>query len=218
MPYVGRWPEEALTEIFHPRERTAEKQTLFTWLFFGGLLGDREMDRRWSNRLYRSPRVARALGRAAGSETVGPRIASAMAPRRPYLFCCQWDGFDIDAARERGQKALRDAGGGPLGLQGVREIIATTTNVDSEAALWRRLLDPVAETEPGRWQFADGPAIRLVAGDSEAIAALVWEVSSLNAAASFLDNAGMLGQASDGELRIDPTSIHGLDVRLIEAS
>ena len=217
VPYVGTWPRSASTELFHPEDQTAGKQPLWTWIFLGGFLGDATMARRWSNPIYGNRLAAWAIGRGAGNPSLGPRLAAGMAPRRAYPFFCQWEAFDIEASREQAAGELRHRGGGPLGLVGVREIIAATVDLERETPLWRKLLEPAPETEPGRWELGGGPGVRLVAGEADGVEALVCNVSSLERAASFLRASDMLGVSSTAEARIAPEALGGLDIRLVEA-
>lgn len=218
IPYVGRWPESASTVLFHPHDSRPEKATLWTWIFLGDFLGDRAQARRWSNPLFRSRRVASLIGRAAGSDRLGPRLAARMGPRRPYPFCCQWDAFDIEAFRQRAADELRHRAGGPLGLVGVREIVASVSDLSREIGLWRGLLDPAPEVEAGHWKLGDGPAVRLVEGEADAVEAMVWEVASLARAVAFLGEKRLLVSSTDSGARIAPAALHGLDVRLVEAA
>jgi hypothetical protein len=77
----------ASTELFHPRDPTQGRSRLWTWIFVGGFFGDQAAAKRFSNPVYRFPGVASLIGRAAGSDRVGPRIAldraqDALAGRR----------------------------------------------------------------------------------------------------------------------------------------
>ncbi len=68
----------------------------------------------------------------------------------------------------------------------------------------------------GAWELGDGPAIRVVPDREDQIQALVWEVASLDHARRFLEKEAMLGVATDAQLTIRPSAMHGLEIRLVE--
>ena len=181
IPYVGDFPPDAETEIFHRTSRG--RDLLWTWILLGGFFGDRVQARQFSSRAFKSHRLARLLGKVSGTRWAGAALNSAMVPRRPYPFFCEWNSFDIAASRERARQELQRREGGPLGVQRVREIVLGAKEVDTETERWRTLLEPTPMTN-GRWELGDGPAIRLVPDYEDHIQALVWEVTSLIGPAS----------------------------------
>ncbi|MBA3805531.1 MAG: hypothetical protein H0X14_07460 [Acidobacteria bacterium] len=112
--------------------------------------------------------------------------------------------------------ALRARGGGALGVEDMQEVVASVRDFALANELWRRFLAPVEPVAPGLWRIADGPAVRIVPGEVNAIQTLVWKVSSRARAAKFLSERGMLGSVSENQLMIDRAKIYGLDVRLVE--
>jgi len=62
----------------------------------------------------------------------------------------------------------------------------------------------------------DGPAVRLVKSDANAIQTLTLKVASLERAETFLREKGMLGAVAENQITIDPSKLEGLDVRLVE--
>ena len=105
---------------------------------------------------------------------------------------------------------------GALGCRSVREIVAGVKDFEDVQTRWRKFLGADAEIAHGVWEIADGPSVRLVSSHENRIQSLVVKVSSLKKAETFLSEQGMLGASTDGELRIAPEKIYGLDVRLVE--
>jgi hypothetical protein len=111
---------------------------------------------------------------------------------------------------------LRDAGGGRLGLESVKEIVAGVRDLDAARSLWSRLYATTAEAAPNVWHTGDDPAVRLERSERDSIQALVLKVSSLERAETFLRESGMLGSVGEDHIQIDPSQLEGLDVRLVQ--
>lgn len=127
-----------------------------------------------------------------------------------------WSEFeDHDDKRAADLARLREAGGGAVGLESVKEIVAGVSDLDATGALWRRLYAPAGEVGDGVFRTGDDPAVRLVGSDRNSIQTLVLKVSSLERAETFLRESGMLGSAASDHLKIDPSKLEGLDVRLV---
>lgn len=127
-----------------------------------------------------------------------------------------WSEFkDHDEKRAADLARLRDNGGGAIGLESVREIVAAVRDFDAARELWRRLYAPRAEAAPGVFEDGAGPAVRLVRAEADSIRTLVLEVSSLARAETSLRESGMLGTVTDDEITIAPSKLEGLDVRLV---
>jgi hypothetical protein len=121
-----------------------------------------------------------------------------------------------DEKRAADLAALKERSGGPLGVESMQEVIAGVRDEARANQLWRKFLAPAEPIDSGLWRIADGPSVRLVAAEENAIQAMVWKVSSLARAAEFLRERGMLGVVSDDQLTVDRAKIYGLDVRLVE--
>ncbi|MGH2955338.1 MAG: hypothetical protein ACRDK9_15230 [Solirubrobacterales bacterium] len=219
VPYRGEWPAGAETDLFR-RVADDRLDPLWTWIFLGGFFGDRALKRQYSSVVFTSrigAHLARGMGRVSASRILGGAFNSAMAPRRPYPFFCEWNAFDIADARRRAGEELRRHDGGPLGVRGVSEIVVGARDHPGEERRWQELLDPVKPKAERRWELGDGPAIRLVDDTENHIRTLVWEVASLERAMRFLREEGMLGPTDEASVRIAPEVIGGLDIRLAEA-
>lgn len=128
-----------------------------------------------------------------------------------------WAEFEShDEKRGHDLEVLRERGGGPTGLESVREIIAGVSKLAEARALWRRFAAPFGETAPGLWPVGDGPAVRLVEAQRNAIKALVLKVKGLERAKTFLREKGMLGVVKQDEITIAPGAVQGLDIRLVQ--
>jgi hypothetical protein len=127
-----------------------------------------------------------------------------------------WSEFkDHDHKRAADLARLRAAGGGAVGLESVKEIVAGVCDLDAARARWNKLYAPAAEAAPDVWQTGDDPAVRLQRSEKNSIQTLVLKVSSLERAETFLRESGMLGSVGEDHIQIDPSKLEGLDVRLV---
>jgi hypothetical protein len=127
-----------------------------------------------------------------------------------------WSDFkNHDEKRAADAAALRAQRGGALGLESVREIVASVKDFRKANVNWQKLFAPLQGVTPGLWEIMDGPAVRLVPGERDAIRGLVFKVSDLERAETFLRGKGMLGSTSGNQIRIDPGKIHGLQIELV---
>ncbi|MGI8785011.1 MAG: hypothetical protein ACR2L2_15340 [Acidobacteriota bacterium] len=143
--------------------------------------------------------------------TVGLRTLS----RGLSAFLCEYN-FDVEARRQVHRQELEKRDGGPIGLESVDEIILGTPDLDDAIARWQKVLDPLTPAAAGFWRIGNGPAIRLIQSDKNAILALVLKVKSLERAKSFLAANNLLGEHSDKHLGFDRSKVQGLDIRLVE--
>jgi catechol 2,3-dioxygenase-like lactoylglutathione lyase family enzyme len=122
---------------------------------------------------------------------------------------------NVEQRRERLRRQLAESGGGPLGVEAVKEVIVGVSDLEAARGLWQRLLAPTPLSSPGTWQVGDGPAIRLLQARKNASHGLVIIVASLPRAKAFLRDKGLLGTESDEEATIEPSKIHGLNIRVV---
>lgn len=128
-----------------------------------------------------------------------------------------WSEFKNHEEKRAADKARLDSQkGGALGCETVLEIVAGVKDLEDVQTRWRKFLGAEAEVAPGVWEIADGPSVHLVSSPENRIKTLVVKVSSLRNAETFLSEKGMLGDSKNGELRIAPEKVFGLDVRLVE--
>jgi hypothetical protein len=135
-----------------------------------------------------------------------------------HIFLSEYSpGYvNVDERRARLRSQLNKAGGGPLGVIDVKEVIIGAVDVNGARQLWQRLLDPTPSTGSNTWQIGDGPAVRLVAAKQNQAQALVIRVASLERAKAFLRDKQLLGEEAAGQVSIDPSKVGGLDLRLVE--
>jgi hypothetical protein len=128
-----------------------------------------------------------------------------------------WSDFkNHDEKRAFDAEALRARRGGALGLESVLEIVVHVKDFDRVNENWKKLFAPLEQRERGLWEIADGPAVRLLQGERDAIQGLVLKVSDLERAKTFLREKGMLDSNTTGDkVRINPEKIYGLDIRLV---
>ena len=122
---------------------------------------------------------------------------------------------NVDQRREVLRKQLVENGGGPLGVEAVKEVIVGVTDLEAARGLWQRLLDPTPLSGPSTWQLGDGPAIRLVQARENTTERLVIAVASLPRAKTFLREKGLLGSDLETEATIEPSKIYGLNVTVV---
>jgi hypothetical protein len=194
---------------------------LWTTMMLGGLMGDELLARRFA-REARAPRATRVLSRAGAAvatriRPVGDLLAPLTLAPTPWPFLCEWHRQDPARGREVVRDLLAEAGGGALGVVGVREIVLGVADLERERSRWDTLLAPLHADEQCRWAFGDGPAIRAEQSADGPWQRLTLDVSSLAGASAALEERGMLGAASGDEVRVDPGRLAGLDLRLREA-
>lgn len=122
---------------------------------------------------------------------------------------------NVEERRERLRRQLAESGGGPLGVEAVKEVIVGVSDLETAKGLWQRLLDPTPLSGFNTWQVGDGPAIRLLQAKENAPHGLVITVASLPRAKAFLREKGLLGAASEEQATIEPSKIYGLDIRVV---
>lgn len=134
------------------------------------------------------------------------------------IFFCEYNAafYDTTQGRLKRQAELHAHLGGPLGLEGVQEIIVGAKDFETAQQNWQQLFAPIAPLHPGLWQIGDGPAIRLVPHIQDGLLRLIWKVASLERARAFLNKQGMLGISTEQQLSLAPIKMFGLDIRLVE--
>lgn len=122
---------------------------------------------------------------------------------------------NVERRRERLRRQLAESGGGPLGVEAVKELIVGVTDLEAARGLWQKLLDPTPLSSSSTWQVGDGPAIRLLQAAENTTHGLVISVASLPRAKAFLREKGLLGADSEEEATIDPSKIQGLNISVV---
>jgi hypothetical protein len=109
-------------------------------------------------------------------------------------FFCQYHFFDVDRVRAELNGKLRQAGGGPLGIERVAEIVLEVGDAALGRSAWAALLGAPQTRDQATWQLGGGPALRIVEGSEDKVTVRI-QVSSLEKARAFLkaDGAGEIG-------------------------
>jgi len=188
----------------------------WTLVVICGFLGDRKLARLASRT---PPAVARwntrMLVRFWGKQ-VADRMLQ-LITQTPQVFLVEFHPqirAAVDPDRMRG--LLDDAGGGRIGLTGVRELVIGVPDIEREIERWQALLEPAPALGAGHWQLPSGPAIRLESSPGLS-QRLICEVKDIDAAAAFLREQDLLGNSTDGEVQIAPAALADLDLRLVPA-
>ena len=207
------------------RGTDGSRAKLWSNVVLGGLLG-RDLLLDATIALSRLPGAARMSDAGAGGWF--NRLQLDLLMRRNLVFLVEfyyenfgerpfWSEFGSHDQKRAGDLArLRERGGGALGLERVREVVAAVRDFRKAREMWGRLYAPATEVSHGVWEIEDGPALRLVKSDSNSIKELVLKVSSLERAETHLRESGMLGTVTDEEITINPARIEGLCVRLVK--
>jgi hypothetical protein len=195
--------------------------TLWTNVFFSGLLGSNTR----MKALFAARRLApdwlwsRLSPKNSADDVNGVEFMFNRVYGNGIVFMVSYNPAwrNVDAERRANRAELRQRAGGALGLVRVQEVGIGTTNLTSSAIAWRSLLRPALEVDAMCWQPGDGPAVRIVAADQDAIRYLIWEVESLDRAQAALEELELLGAVFDNQITINPELIFGLDIRLVDS-
>jgi catechol 2,3-dioxygenase-like lactoylglutathione lyase family enzyme len=181
-----------------------------------------ELDRRGIT--YGTPRPLIATGQDGSKKTQWTNVTlrqfsdGEAADATTHVFLSEYSPtyVNVEERRERLRKQLAERGGGPLGVEAVKEVIVRVSDLAAAQSLWQKLLDPTRSSGSSTWPVGDGPAIRLFQAREDAPHALVISVASLPRAKAFLRDKGFLGAESEEEAAIEPSKVHGLDIRVVE--
>jgi hypothetical protein len=134
-----------------------------------------------------------------------------------HIFLSEYSPTYVDIAgrRDRIGKELAASGGGPLGVNSMREVVVGASDVETMRARWQRLLSP-ARANRGAWQVGAGPDIRIVAAKDNRVEELVVRVTSLPRAKAFLQAQGLLASESAADVLLEPSKAFGIRMRFVE--
>ena len=181
-----------------------------------------ELDRRGIT--YGAPRPFIQTGQDGSKNTLWTNVTlrqfsdGEAADATMHVFLSEYSPtyVNVEQRRQRLRAQLAESAGGPLGVEDLKEVIVGVSNLEAARILWQRLLDPTPISRSSTWQVGDGPAIRLVQAKANTTQGLVIGVTSLQRAKAFLREKGLLGAESEEEATIDPSKVHGLDIRVVE--
>ena len=134
------------------------------------------------------------------------------------VFLCEFNPLhiDIDAFRANCSAALREDGGGALGISALDELVVTTSDFTGTDEFFRTLLAPLPAVEPGLWRAGASPAVRLEQADGEGISRVVFKVGSLAKTREALAELEMLDADADDHLIVAPDTVDGLSLQFRE--
>jgi hypothetical protein len=155
------------------------------------------------------------VSRATARLGLADAMLAASLPRRSWAFMCEYHRLDLAEPRRVNRAMLDETGGGSLGVVGLAEVVIEARDRDAELQRWEALFAPRRPNRDGRFELADGPAIRVAAGARDH-QRLVFEVRSLEAAEAYARDRRMLAREQDGVLKIEREQVGGLDLRLTE--
>jgi catechol 2,3-dioxygenase-like lactoylglutathione lyase family enzyme len=172
---------------------------------------------------YGAPRPLIATGPDGSKNTLWTNVTlrqfsnGEAADATMHVFLSEYSPtyVNVEQRRERLRTQLAESGGGPLGVEDLKEVIVGVSDLEAARSLWQRLLDPTPMSGSSTWQVGDGPAIRLVQAKDHTTQGLVIRVTSLQRAKTFLLEKGLLGADSEEEATIDPSKIHGLSISVV---
>ncbi|WP_266082145.1 hypothetical protein [Haladaptatus caseinilyticus] len=196
------------------RNENGNPEHLWDSLYVGGLLGGNL----WQKIFFASTKFLpnRFLARTSDSD-----VSAVLDRVFPHgmTFLVDYDpAFAENFEREEARRKFDTRNGGPLGVVGLREIVIGTKHTDAARDRWSDLLWPVAESTPNRWRFDDGLGIRLVSQSNDGFVGLVVEVESLDQAKALLATHDMVGNVSESSVTIAPSTLAGVDIRLVESA
>ena len=114
-----------------------------------------------------------------------------------------------DAAAE-----LAAQNGGPLGVRGVKEIVAGVLDVDAARKEWLKLSGSPSQDADTVIDFGSGPHIRLERADTAGVKRIELLVHSVERAREFLASRNLLESESQPEVEIARGAIRGLHIVL----
>lgn len=134
------------------------------------------------------------------------------------VFVCDYQQRPrVARGRAAAASALVAAGGGPLGVEAVAELVLGATDVEAARRAWSQLgALPAPGGADDVLAFANGPRIRLVRADTSRIRGIVLAVRSLTTTRRALAARGLLGSADDRRVSLAPAALGGLEVTLEE--
>ncbi len=140
-------------------------------------------------------------------------------PTEADIFFCDYkDRQAVAAGRKAAMDDLAARKGGPLGIVGAAEITVGVQDLEEARRKWSALLAPSPQISDDAFVFNAGPRIRLVHAQSPGIQGIVLKVLSVDRAARFLEERGLLAKDCTGRIAISPAAIGGLSIHLVSVN
>lgn len=132
-----------------------------------------------------------------------------------FVFICDYrprQRIEQDHAEAAAELAAQN--GGPLGIRGVKEIVAGVLDVDAARKEWIKLSGSASQDAEAVIDFGPGPDIRLERADTAGVKRIELLVHSVERAREFLASRNLLETESHPEVAISRAVIRGLHVVL----
>jgi hypothetical protein len=155
-------------------------------------------------------------GREIGVEWSSVNLSDFLPSNANVFFCDYKDRQGTAQGRKAASRELTARMGGPLGIVGAEEITIGVKDLEDAKSKWSALLAPSPRISDDAFVFDSGPRIRLVYAESPGIQGIVLKVRSLNQAAKFLEERGLLAKDDADHIAISPMAIEGLAIWLVE--
>lgn len=140
-------------------------------------------------------------------------VLSDMMPSM-MIFYCEYT-FNQTGFRNQMEHSLATVHGGPLGIVRMKQITVEYKD-QSMLETWQRLLPQAKGGDPELRDGGNGVTITLKHADRNAISSITLQVKSLEQAKTNLEEKGLLGPVSEGQISFNPSALSGLDVHLTE--
>ena len=194
-----------------------EKGLAWTNVTLGKLLDDGGktvyLGRRWGGNSLVNITLGKLSSKLLAIPLVSRVIAKMMGGTMIYI--CEYT-HDNAKLMDLAKNDLISRGGGEIGLDYVKEVILGVTDFENRVTSWENLLKPTEPSSQATWRLENGPFIRLIPNQQNAINALVLKVHSLAKAKAYLTKEGMCGEVTEDHVCIAKSIIQGLDIRLVE--
>lgn len=136
----------------------------------------------------------------------------ALGTKEYIVYLCEYS--PEAKAHLEGRKATPPLGG--IGVTSMKEVDIVTTDVEKARKDWEQVFAPSKMSSDGLMPIGDGPAVRIRAGTTNRIAAIVFEVQSIDKAVEYLKSKNLLATSTASQAKVDPTKMQGLDIRLVK--
>ncbi|TQS20831.1 hypothetical protein [Microbispora sp. KK1-11] len=135
----------------------------------------------------------------------------------PEFYSATFGAATTGEYRDAADRELIDVrGGGPLRVRTARTVVVESPDAPATQSGFGRFLGIEPDSQ-GKFEFEDGPALKVIPGETEKWAKLVLQVSDLDAAKDYLEGSNMLGNHSSQHVQIAPSVIQGLTIELTES-
>lgn len=123
---------------------------------------------------------------------------------------------DTEENRRYLKDQLKQRGGGPIGIDSVKEIVIETSDYEATLRTWEKLLGLNAADSRGELHPTGGPAIQLTPSRRNGIQSIVVRVANLERARRFLQTTGLFGHDMKSGIGMDRAKLLGIAVQFTQ--